>query len=72
MAKRKPNKRGRPKNPPGENKAERCEVRLNAAEKQGFSEAADLAGISLSSWMRERLRECCREELKRQGRPSPF
>lgn len=31
-------------------------IRVNKAEKEGFQAAANLAGISLSAWIRERLR----------------
>ena len=37
-------------------KSQVLQIRLTDAEKQGFQEAADLAGIALSSWVRERLR----------------
>jgi predicted HicB family RNase H-like nuclease len=32
------------------------QIRVTETEKDGFTQSADLAGISLSSWVRERLR----------------
>lgn len=51
---------------------DRLELRLGGAEKQAFKEAADLAGVPLSSWIRERLRKAARDELTGFGRPVPF
>lgn len=42
---------------------EYLEVRLTVEEKQAFKEAAELAGIGLSTWVRERLRRLARQEL---------
>jgi hypothetical protein len=39
-------------------------VRVNQAEKDGFRAAANLAGISLSAWIRERLQVIAASELK--------
>jgi len=47
-------------------------VRAQPTEKLAFKEAADLAGISLSSWVRERLRLAAIRELENAGRPVPF
>jgi hypothetical protein len=65
-------KRGRPPVAPGKAKAELLEVRLETAEKEAFKEAADLAGLALSAWVRERLRRSARKELQEAGRPVPF
>jgi uncharacterized protein (DUF1778 family) len=51
---------------------ESIEIRLQSAEKDGFEEAAALAGISLSSWVRERLRLSAIRELESAGRRVPF
>jgi len=48
------------------------QIRLQSAEKDGFEEAAALAGISLSSWVRERLRLSAIRELESAGRRVPF
>lgn len=61
-------KRGRPKNPENVVKKRILQIRLLEQEKQAFDEAAELAGLSLSSWARERLRAHAREELKAVGK----
>lgn len=48
------------------------QIRLQPSEKRAFEEAANLAGISLSSWVRERLRLAAIRELERAGKPIPF
>ena len=53
-------------------RTEVVEIRLQPKEKAGFKEAANLAGISLSSWVRERLRLAAIRELESAGRPVPF
>ena len=65
-------KRGRPPVGPEKTKAEYLEVRLEVAEKQAFKEAADIAGLALSAWVRERLRRAARKELEESGRPIAF
>ncbi len=47
-------------------------IRVENSEKEGFEEAAMLAGISLSSWVRERLRLSAIRELEGAGRRVPF
>jgi hypothetical protein len=53
-------------------KDEYLDVRLERAEKQAFKEAAELAGIPLATWVRERLRHVARRELQAAGRPIAF
>ncbi len=48
------------------------EVRMQPNEKQAFQEAASIAGIGLSSWIRERLRRAAIRELEEMARPIPF
>ena len=48
------------------------QIRVTEAEKDGFTQSADLAGISLSSWVRERLRLAAIRELESAGRQIPF
>jgi len=48
------------------------QIRLTDDEKAAFSQAADQAGISLSSWVRERLRAAAVRELQGAGRQVPF
>lgn len=47
-------------------------VRLEPNEKKGFRLAAELAGIDVSAWMRERLRRVARQELEEARLPIPF
>ena len=53
-------------------KSELIQIRLEPEEKLAFQEAADLAGIALSAWIRERLRKEARRELEDAGRQIPF
>jgi uncharacterized protein (DUF1778 family) len=64
------NNRGRPKKPLVRH--EYLEVRLESAEKQAFKDAADLAGIPVSSWVRERLRRAAVRELEDAAIPIAF
>jgi hypothetical protein len=48
------------------------QIRLSEEEKSGFETAAQLAGIPLSSWVRERLRLTCIRELESAGQTIPF
>jgi hypothetical protein len=48
------------------------QIRLTEAEKEGFEAAADLAGIPLSSWVRERLRLAAIRDLESAGQKIPF
>lgn len=47
-------------------------VRVDDVEKQAFEDAASRAGISLSAWMRERLRRSAIRELEEAGIAIPF
>jgi hypothetical protein len=53
-------------------KTENILVRAQPDEKLAFQQAADLAGISLSAWIRERLRLAAIRELEGAGRAIPF
>jgi len=48
------------------------QIRVTEGEKQGFQAAADLAGIPLSSWVRERLRFAAIRDLESAGAQIPF
>lgn len=63
---------GRPKKSSEELQTEYLDVRLVPTEKQAFKEAADLAGMAVSAWVRDRLRAASRKELMESGRPVPF
>ena len=53
-------------------KEEYLELRLYAVEKQAFKDAADLRGMALSVWVRERLRLAAQKELQEANRPVAF
>lgn len=53
-------------------KTELLQLRLKPEEKEGFQKAADLAGVALSAWVRERLRSAARRELIESGEQVPF
>ena len=53
-------------------KKENLQLRLTDAEKNAFAQAAAIAGISLSSWARERLRLAAIRDLESAGRRVPF
>lgn len=62
---------------PGRPKKERkldeyLEIRVTSEEKQAFQQAAELAGIPLSAWIRERLRSVVIRELEGAGYSVPF
>jgi len=65
-------KRGRPKKAIGQAKSKPIQIRAEPLEKTGFESAATLAGVSLSSWCRERLRTAARKELQEAGELVPF
>lgn len=48
------------------------QIRLTEAEKGGFQASADLAGIQLSAWVRERLRQAAIRDLSTVGQRAPF
>ena len=63
---------GRPPKGSDKIKGIRLDMRLETAEKDGFRAAAELAGLDLSAWIRERLRRVARDELVEAGREVPF
>lgn len=48
------------------------QIRVTEDEKAGFEAAADLAGITVSAWVRERLRRAAIEELRGARQDVPF
>ena len=48
------------------------ELRLDVAEKEAFLRAAGVAGMSLSGWVRYRLRRASRKELEDMDMPVAF
>ena len=65
-------RRGRPKKSSHELQSAYLDMRITDSEKQAFKEAAELAGLSLTSWIRERLRTSSRRELVDANRQVPF
>ena len=55
--------RGRPPKEADQLRSESLLVRLEAGEKETFRSAADKAGVSLSDWVRERLKRIATREL---------
>lgn len=47
-------------------------VRLDDDENAAFEEAAQIAGMSTSAWVRQQLRLAAMQELSRVGRRAPF
>ena len=48
------------------------QIRVTSEEKAGIIEATKIAGIPLSSWVRERLRLAAIRELEAAGKRIPF
>ena len=65
-------RRGAPAKSSDKRKSEVFMLRMDLAEKASFAEAAELSGIPLAAWMRERLRGAARIDLEGAGRPVPF
>jgi hypothetical protein len=65
-------KGGRPPKNPDELRSEDLLVKLMVDEKEAFKDAAQLAGVPLSSWVRERLRRVAIRELEEAARPIAF
>jgi len=53
-------------------KSENILIRVEPEEKEAFQTAAEIAGIPLSNWIRERLRRSARIELEEAGKKIPF
>lgn len=57
--------RGRPTIPPHERLTERIEVRATEADRVELEKAAEIAELSLSDWIRDRLQAAAKRELRR-------
>jgi len=55
-----------------DDKTETLKIRLSPEEKEAFQIASDISGLSLSAWMRERLRRSARLELEEVNQKVPF
>jgi len=64
--------RGRPPKQKGAAKTRYLQVRVTDPEKSAFDDAAGLAGLDTSAWVRERLRLAARQELQEYGKPVSF
>lgn len=64
--------RGRPPKDADKLRNEALLVRLEGSEKEAFKDAADLAGIPLSTWVRKGLRQIAVRELGKAARPVAF
>lgn len=62
--------RGRPRQTDPRN--DRIAIVSTSSEKRAFQDAADLAGVSLSTWIRERLRKSAIKELEDAAIPIAF
>jgi len=65
-------KRGAPRKPLAQTKGELMQIRLSAAEKQGFVDAAELCGQSVSVWLRDQMRRTAQQQLQEAGRAVPW
>jgi hypothetical protein len=63
---------GRPKVPAEQRKGRYLQVRVDDAERDAFAKAAAANGLDTSSWVRLRLREAARRDLKSVGAEMPF
>jgi len=64
--------RGRPPKQKGSGKTRYLQVRVTDPEKAAFDAAAELAGLDMSAWVRERLRAVARTELEGYGKAVSF
>jgi len=55
----------RPKKPKGDARSKLMQVRVQPAEYQSFQKAADASGLDLSGWVRERLIQAVRKEVRK-------
>lgn len=53
-------------------KEHRIEIRVSPEEKQGFEKAAEIAGIGVSAWARQKLRAAAIKELQEMGEKIVF
>jgi hypothetical protein len=65
-------RRGRPPKGSDKIKSVHLDMRLEVSEKEAFRAAAELAGLDLSAWIRERLRRIARQELQEAGQAVAF
>jgi hypothetical protein len=51
---------------------EYIELRVSESEKQAFRDAAELSGMAMATWIRQRLRHVSARELEKAERPVAF
>jgi hypothetical protein len=66
------NRRKKDRTGSGELKDELLQLRIGAVEKKSFEDAANVAGLALSAWVRERLRQAAIRELEAVGKRAAF
>ena len=54
------------------NKDTQILIKLSEPEREGFRRAAEIAGIGLSAWARQRLRSAAIKEMQDVGEQIPF
>jgi hypothetical protein len=59
-----PKRTGRPPLPPDRVKAGRIEIRVDRSESETYDEAAKLANLDRSEWIRTRLNNAAKRELR--------
>jgi len=47
-------------------------IKVSEPEKEGFKKAAEIAGIGLSAWARQKLRSAAIKDLQEVGEQIPF
>jgi hypothetical protein len=62
----------RPRKKAGDSREKLLQVRLQDKEYETFREAAEQSGLDLSAWVRERLRNAARSDLKKYGGTGSF
>jgi hypothetical protein len=64
--------RGRPVKSSADRKSESILLKLESREKKAFVDAAEVAGVPVAVWIRERLRRAAVRELEEAGREIAF
>lgn len=65
-------KKSKSRKPADQRHDQRVLLNLTKAELKAFDAAAAFAGVSRSSWIRQRCRDAARSELEAADQPVPF
>lgn len=65
-------KLGRPQKAANKRKVGFLKIRIEPSEKDAFQQAANIGGVPLSAWVRERLRRAAIRDLEEIGERAPF